>query len=298
MILRGGGAPENKLHKGKFLGFTLNLLSFKKHILPCHSEDKVRRISKKSEQEILHFVQNDRKCAFTLAEVLITLGVIGIVAAMTLPGVLKDVNKNITANKVKKMFSVLQNGVNLAVSEKGDLKDWYDEKAFQEGFDGSYRLYSYYIKPYYNIIQECVSGTNNSAGYKKCGYKENYFYAFDGRVSVEVSASKIPVILNDGAILIFRPLKSDLSSSGSSIWAYYWMAYYDVNGGKGPNKLGVDVFIFYLSPYNNKVSPVGLYNSISDTRFKSEEVIYQQCISLGDACSAKILLDNWKITYY
>ena len=40
--------------------------------------------------------------AFTLSEVLITLGIIGIVAAMTLPALIGNYQKHVTVNKLKK----------------------------------------------------------------------------------------------------------------------------------------------------------------------------------------------------
>ena len=46
------------------------------------------------------------KKAFTLAEVLITLGIIGIVAAMTLPVVIGNYQKKVTAAKVKKFWNL------------------------------------------------------------------------------------------------------------------------------------------------------------------------------------------------
>ena len=51
----------------------------------------------------------ERGCkAFTLAEVLITLGVIGVVAAMTMPTVIKKYQEQVTVNKVKKIYSTLK----------------------------------------------------------------------------------------------------------------------------------------------------------------------------------------------
>lgn len=267
MSFKGGGAGKNPLFKG--------LLDL-----------KIFRFNSK------------QYYGFTLSEVLITLGIIGIVAAMTLPGLIKDYNKKVIALKIKKIYTVLQNGTNLSISQNGDLKDWYGENAFQNGFDGAYKLYSLFIKPYYNIMSECVEGANNVSGYKKCGYKENRISTFDGRLSVNVSNAKIPVVLNDGSILIFSPIKADLSSSGSGVWAYYWLVYYDVNGGKMPNRLGKDIFLFELSPYTNKVSPTGIYRSISATNLIPAQARYEQCITHGRTCAGQILIDNWKITYY
>ena len=50
---------------------------------------------------------NQRKVAFTLAEVLITLGIIGVVAAMTMPSLIQNYQKQEMAAKVKKVYSVL-----------------------------------------------------------------------------------------------------------------------------------------------------------------------------------------------
>ena len=48
-----------------------------------------------------------RKIAFTLAEVLITLGIIGVVASLTLPSVIQNYKKQVTVNQLKKAYSTL-----------------------------------------------------------------------------------------------------------------------------------------------------------------------------------------------
>jgi prepilin-type N-terminal cleavage/methylation domain-containing protein len=59
------------------------------------------------------FTSKNKKAAFTLAEVLITLGIIGVVAAMTLPVLFANINDVVLENQVKKAKSVLINGVKL-----------------------------------------------------------------------------------------------------------------------------------------------------------------------------------------
>lgn len=66
----------------------------------------------------------NEKCAFTLAEVLITLGIIGVVAAMTLPGLIQKQEEISTITKYKKMYSSLANAHNSAVAKYGDPEDW------------------------------------------------------------------------------------------------------------------------------------------------------------------------------
>ena len=51
------------------------------------------------------------KKGFTLAEVLITLGIIGIVAALTLPSLVSNYRKKVTAAKLKQTYSILSNAI-------------------------------------------------------------------------------------------------------------------------------------------------------------------------------------------
>ena len=59
------------------------------------------------------------KKAFTLAEVLITLGIIGIVAAMTMPQLLPKLEKIKTEAKLKKFYSVIGQSTNTILVENG-----------------------------------------------------------------------------------------------------------------------------------------------------------------------------------
>ena len=56
-----------------------------------------------------------QKKAFTLAEVLITLGIIGVVAAMTLPTLVGEYQKKQTATQLKKFYSIMQQAITRAI---------------------------------------------------------------------------------------------------------------------------------------------------------------------------------------
>ena len=62
--------------------------------------------------------------AFTLAEVLITLGIIGIVAAMTLPLLTAKYQKVVAANQLKRLYSMLSNAQLRAQKDYGDVSNW------------------------------------------------------------------------------------------------------------------------------------------------------------------------------
>ncbi len=62
-----------------------------------------------------------KKDGFTLAEVLITLGVIGVVAAMTIPGLMTKYRKSVVENKLKKFYSTINQAVRLSIEEHEDI---------------------------------------------------------------------------------------------------------------------------------------------------------------------------------
>lgn len=66
-----------------------------------------------------------KKAAFTLAEVLITLGVIGVVAAMTLPTLIQANANKVVEARLKKFYSTFNQAIQLAEAEYGDRVYWY-----------------------------------------------------------------------------------------------------------------------------------------------------------------------------
>ncbi len=64
------------------------------------------------------------KKAFTLAEVLITIGIIGVVAAVTMPTLVKNYQQNTTVNKLKQSYALLSQAVQLSELENGSVTEW------------------------------------------------------------------------------------------------------------------------------------------------------------------------------
>ena len=95
--------------------------------------------------------------AFTLAEVLITLGIIGVVAAMTIPNLIAKLDHNGKISKLRKAQSIINQAIKLSVNENGDY----------EGWDNTLRTKDYvqtYLAPYMKIAVWCDTA-------QKCGYK-------------------------------------------------------------------------------------------------------------------------------
>ncbi len=114
--------------------------------------------------ETLNQVQGDiiKKSAFTLAEVLITLGIIGVVAAITIPSLVTKYHRHIIETKLQKFDSIMNQAVRLSIAENGDifydspadkdtnaayLKEWFDEylmKYIKANYEGEIIGNKYY----------------------------------------------------------------------------------------------------------------------------------------------------------
>ncbi len=78
---------------------------------------------------------------FTLVEVLITLGIIGVVAAVTLPSLIQNYQKHVTENKLKKVYSQLLQVNQLALNDFGPSEYWDYSLTGEEFFEKYYVPY-------------------------------------------------------------------------------------------------------------------------------------------------------------
>ncbi len=83
------------------------------------------------------------KKAFTLAEVLITLGIIGVVAALTIPTVIASYRKQEASARTKKFYSTIQQAFIMSESEFGPSNEWEREENAKKNF-------MKYLAPYMN----------------------------------------------------------------------------------------------------------------------------------------------------
>ena len=113
--------------------------------------------------------QNIRRAAFTLAEVLITLGIIGVVAALTIPTLIAKHQKKVFATRVKQTYSIVSNAFLSSVADNGYPDTWnFGEKVVNDGNttlndpDHVEKMMDTYFVPYLKIINR---GRINNAPY-------------------------------------------------------------------------------------------------------------------------------------
>ena len=95
--------------------------------------------------------KSSAKKAFTLAEVLITMGIVGVVAALTLPTVINNYKKKVVVTKMKKFYTTMNQAVKLATIENGDNIYWnVDNKSINLVPDATLDWYNKYLAKYFN----------------------------------------------------------------------------------------------------------------------------------------------------
>ena len=215
------------------------------------------------------------KFAFTLAEVLITLGIIGIVAAMTIPTLISNYQKKQTVTKLQKAISIFNQAYKMSFDEVGNPSP-------QEAFDmGPTKYINTYWAPYLKINNICTT-------YSDCGYDSLTPITLpsgnkDG-ANIINERTRIGVQTMDGiTYIIFTSHWNSNDNDFTTPSNYVWV---DLNGGEKPNKYGRDLFM--LTRVENKgVFPYGY--DLTNDRVNSE------CLSSGYTCAEKIRRAGWEI---
>ena len=218
-----------------------------------------------------------KQLAFTLAEVLITLGIIGIVAAMTIPNLITTHQQKVTSAKLRKAVSTLNQAIKMSESENGEMETW-DKSLSYEDFINKY------FRPYIKISMTCYPMT-------KCGYpnESHHFKTLDGRSDWGYTnanyGGRTPFIDMDGILYAFSFF---LQGSEYQVGENDKIIIIDVNASQPPNTFGKDVFFLYRIEEADSIVPYG-----ADL---PQETIMQNCSKTGPGnyCAALIKQNGWE----
>ena len=162
------------------------------------------------------------KKAFTLVEVLITLGIIAVVAALTLPNLIADYQKRVTIKQLKAAYNLFSNAIEQAKVDYGDPiilpEDIFNMSTYTT------ELSQMYFEPYIKGIQPYPTGGKQIV--IKTPDKKNVYESYSGYNE----HSKAMCTPNGICYKLYR------HSTG------YIKFILDLNGPKGPNIMGRDVF--------------------------------------------------------
>ena len=217
------------------------------------------------------------KKGFTLAEVLLTLGIIGVVSALTIPTFVRNHQKQVFVTQLKKVYSELAQAADSAIVENNAIS-LTETKFNGNNSNATKEFFNSYLK----IVKTCTDD-------KTPCFAESYKY-IDGTEfdDFEPASDEKPCfVIADGASICtkwkgwydFDP--SDKTFSPTQL-------YIDVNGAQGPNIVGRDLFYAEIYP-DGKVSE-SYYNDKSEFCLDTE-------VSYGVGCLSKIINDGWKMDY-
>lgn len=203
---------------------------------------------------------------FTLAEVLVTLGIIGVVAALTMPALIANYKKTEYSARLKKFNSTMQQAILMYNTDSGEVPGTWGEP--ENNSEAVEEYWQKHFAPYFQNVVKLEKARNEYTSWR------NGFIVYFG----------------DGT-------KLGLSKGGTIDLKY------DVNGDKLPNKYGRDQYIFLLqkgnfSPYNwrgdisNIEPPEGEENYTTDMNDRNNLV--RLCKRDTTFCSQLLQLDGWE----
>lgn len=190
-----------------------------------------------------------------MAEVLITLGIIGVVATMTIPTLMNNIQNEQFHSAYKKEYSVFSNATKQILLDNGGYL-WDTTVNRGKNMSDAYAKYLHIAK---------IDTMGNIFNYKLTAYDKR-----GGTVDIPngvtsggdstwpprlVGASNYAFVLNDGSIVGLDPM-NPYGTSPADWWAesntpathyYYGIIYVDVNGIKPSNRIGVDFYTIWVT---------------------------------------------------
>lgn len=253
-----------------------------------NNESKKKSLTNISTYSLAYF----KKVAFTLAEVLITLGIIGVVAALTMPNLIVKYQKMQYITALKKFVSVFEQATHqmMADTDCNDLQctGFFDGDPTDEKYNNELEKN---IKKYFKVIKVCKYGD------KSC---EKMAYALNGNPVAKRFDGGFTFITVDGILVNISP--PFICRGSSKLLKCGFNVDIDVNGIKKPDIIGRDIHYFRLAQngvlYPFKSKEFSLYYESDSYYWKLND----NCINLpsmgdSDSCTAKLIENGWVMDY-
>jgi len=224
---------------------------------------------------------NNFSCSFamTLAEVLITIGIIGVVCAMTIPTLMQNMQERATIAALRKIMSTLSNAYTLAVQENGTPENW-GLAATAIGAENMLNT----IATYLNISKNC----GRNSGCFPTNYLKLNNDAYTNNIDGNSNMAKVQ--LADGSLLAAGAYSNCTTYNWGSTPALQNLCgefYVDINGFKKPNQWGKDLFLFNLTKYG--IIPAGTAQYTSGYTFDSCKT---SASAIGHTCAAWVIYNE------
>lgn len=165
-----------------------------------------------------------KNIAFTLAETLVVMGIIGVVAALTIPNVNSATNEKENVVRLKKVYSNLNNAIGSAEAEYGPVTKWF---AKDSNSTAKTKRFAGRVLEYIKTTKDCSLTTTG---------------CYAGSDTIGNNNTSYKVVMADGSALSFSYYDDTDSTGATSIYVFA-----DIDGPrKGANKLNKDIFRFRI----------------------------------------------------
>lgn len=233
-------------------------------------------------------MKNNKFLGFSLAEMLIALAIVAIIAAITVPNIIASYQRQTFLTMLQKNYRELKDNLLILQSENYN-KTFYQSLLSLQGRSVANTAGKFFIgdtnnDPYYNIIKDCETTAQPcfAASYSNItGNTTQAFSCNNGYNVILKSGTAMCIVPADGG----QPAKVHI----------------DVNGQDNPNIGGRDMFTFYIyddySIDDKDITPDKIKNDTAETA--RNDLFTASCLSstIGEGCFGKILNDNWKMNY-
>lgn len=242
-----------------------------------------------------------KKQGFTLVEVLITLGIIGVVSALTIPTLILKHRKQVIETSLKKSYSILSQVLERSKAENGDAVNWDWSSYTASQRDSSEQFFQKYFYPYFNVVSRSKAyGQKKDLSYliysSIADKSENPSWTFNNGNNADW------VELADGSVILFS-----FQYTGRHIT--YGSFHVILPSAKNKKQLimGKDIFSFtireygddiVISPFNYPTNWSCKYideNKSTFLRACRGETTSDSGISPTSHCTSLIYCNNWKI---
>lgn len=207
------------------------------------------------------------KKALTIGELLITMGIIGVIAMLTLPGFIQDYHKRVYTTKLKKSVEMIENAVNQACADN-NVSYFYQTPYVNTADSGKHQ-------------QDFIDKYFKKAG----GINKNPFATKYKILETGTEIGNSLVDSHGWAKLAGGEALSFYCGRGSE----YCIFRIDINSTDGPNIGGRDFFAIFV---NNKTNE--LFDNFDSSKCGKKNTLGAH---LGYGCFAKLLENNWEMNY-
>lgn len=215
------------------------------------------------------------KKGFTLAETLITLGIIGVISALTIPTLVMNYQSKVRITQLQKVYNDISNAAVAALAD--ERVDSLDYTYVYEDINGAMKFLEKYLK----IARRCDASECLASSYS----------SLDGTASANISNMCGDCVLTKYGSVICVP--SVYAGDGYDSHGHLSIVV-DVNGKGAPNTNGRDLFQFNM--YSDGV--VGSTYTTNEYFSSGEDCLEDAGeANYGGNCFAKVVADGWKMDY-